>query len=163
MTGYSLGSIAKRHHLAGGDSRLRHRPGVRTAERRDICHLESRDARSRDLALQPGPQYRQQHRHLAGASPADSQHRHHALLSCGTCNPRQAPAWHNPAVAAAFGAHAAAGAALLDAAVNQQAAMIAYIDDFWFMLFLTLLVTPLLLLIRPPRGPVTEDAHAVMD
>ncbi len=73
------------------------------------------------------------------------------------------PAWHNPAVSAVFGAHAPAGAALLDAAVSQQAAMIAYIDDFWFMLFLTLLVTPLLLLIRPPRHAVTEDAQAVMD
>ena len=73
------------------------------------------------------------------------------------------PAWHNSAVSAAFGIHVPAGAALLDAAVDQQAAMIAYLDDFWFMLFLTLLVTPLLLLIRPPRGPVTEDAQAVID
>ncbi|MEO7206899.1 MAG: MDR family MFS transporter [Steroidobacteraceae bacterium] len=73
------------------------------------------------------------------------------------------PAWHNPAVTAVFGAHATAGAALLDGAVSRQAAMIAYIDDFWFMLFLTLLVTPLLLLIRPPRHAVAEDAHAVMD
>jgi DHA2 family multidrug resistance protein len=72
-------------------------------------------------------------------------------------------AWHNPAVAAAFDVHVPAAAALLDGAVNQQAAMIAYIDDFWFMLFLTLLVIPLLLLIRPPRGPVTEDPQAVMD
>jgi DHA2 family multidrug resistance protein len=72
-------------------------------------------------------------------------------------------AWHNPAVVAVFGAHAPTGAALLDGAVTQQAAMIAYIDDFWFMLLLTLLVTPLLLLIRPARGPVTEDAQAVMD
>ena len=72
-------------------------------------------------------------------------------------------AWHNPAVAAAFDVHVPAAAALLDGAVNQQAAMIAYIDDFWFMLFLTLLVVPLLLLIRPPRGPVTEDPQAVMD
>jgi MFS transporter, DHA2 family, multidrug resistance protein len=72
-------------------------------------------------------------------------------------------AWHNPAVAAAFDVHVPAAAALLDGAVNQQAAMIAYIDDFWFMLFLTLLVIPLLLLIRPPRRPVTEDPQAVMD
>jgi DHA2 family multidrug resistance protein len=72
-------------------------------------------------------------------------------------------AWHNPAVSAAFDVHVPAAAALLDGAVNQQAAMIAYIDDFWFMLFLTLLVTPLLLLIRPPRGPVKEDPQAVMD
>ena len=73
------------------------------------------------------------------------------------------PAWHNPAVAAVFGAQAPAGLALLEGAVSQQAAMIAYIDDFWFMLFLTLLVTPLLLLIRPPRAAATDAAQAVMD
>jgi DHA2 family multidrug resistance protein len=74
------------------------------------------------------------------------------------------PAWHNPAVAATFDAHSPSAAALLDGAVTQQAAMIAYIDDFWFMLFLTLLVVPLLLLIRPPRqGTAVPDAQAVMD
>src|SRR6202011_3906217 len=73
------------------------------------------------------------------------------------------PAWHNPAIAAAYGVHTPAGAALLERAVTQQAAMIAYIDDFWFMLFLTLLVIPLLLLIRPPRrGAVVEEPQAVM-
>ncbi|HEV7357395.1 MAG TPA: DHA2 family efflux MFS transporter permease subunit [Steroidobacteraceae bacterium] len=73
-------------------------------------------------------------------------------------------AWHNPAVAAAFDVHRAAGAALLDGAVTQQAAMIAYIDDFWFMLLLTLLVIPLLMLIRPPKhAAVVEEAQAVMD
>jgi DHA2 family multidrug resistance protein len=73
-------------------------------------------------------------------------------------------AWHNPAVAAAYGVHTPAGAALLDSAVTQQAAMIAYIDDFWFMLLLTVLVIPLLLLIRPPRrGTIVEDPQAVMD
>jgi DHA2 family multidrug resistance protein len=72
-------------------------------------------------------------------------------------------AWHNPAVAATF-RHAPNAAALLEGAVTQQAAMIAYIDDFWFMLFLTLLVIPLLLLIRPPqRGAAVEEAQAVMD
>jgi DHA2 family multidrug resistance protein len=73
-------------------------------------------------------------------------------------------AWNNPAVAAAYNVRTPAGAALLDSAVTQQAAMIAYIDDFWFMLFLTVLVTPLLLLIRPPRrGAIVEDPQAVMD
>ena len=73
-------------------------------------------------------------------------------------------AWHNPAVAAAYGVRTPAGAALLDGAVTQQAAMIAYIDDFWFMLLLTVLVMPLLLLIRPPRrGAIIEDPQAVMD
>jgi MFS transporter, DHA2 family, multidrug resistance protein len=73
-------------------------------------------------------------------------------------------AWHDPAVAAAYGGHSPAAAALLDSAVTQQAAMIAYIDDFWFMLFLTVLVTPLLLLIRPPRrGAIVEEPQGVID
>jgi MFS transporter, DHA2 family, multidrug resistance protein len=77
---------------------------------------------------------------------------------------RGSSAWNNPAVAATFDVHNPAGAALLDGAVTQQAAMIGYIDDFWFMLLLTLLVTPLLLLIRPPRrGNIVEDPQAIMD
>jgi DHA2 family multidrug resistance protein len=77
---------------------------------------------------------------------------------------RGSSAWNNPAVAAAFNVRVPTGAALLDGAVTQQAAMIAYIDDFWFMLFLTLLVTPLLLLIRPPRrGNLVEEPQAIMD
>lgn len=72
-------------------------------------------------------------------------------------------AWNNPAVSAAFSVHTPAGAALLDGAMTQQAAMIAYIDDFWFMLFLTLLVTPLLLLLKSPRHAAAEEPQAVMD
>jgi DHA2 family multidrug resistance protein len=75
------------------------------------------------------------------------------------------PAWNNPAIARAYDMSTSSGAAFLDSTVTQQAAMIAYIDDFWLMLFLTLAVTPLLLLIRPPSrtaAPAT-DAHAVMD
>ena len=37
--------------------------------------------------------------------------------------------------------------------------MIAYIDDFWLMLFLTLAVLPLLLLIRPPKRDQAPDAE----
>jgi len=74
-------------------------------------------------------------------------------------------AWNDPAIARAYDMSTAGGAALLDSSVTQQAAMIAYIDDFWLMLFLTLAVTPLLLLIRPPgRNDAPDaDAHAVMD
>jgi DHA2 family multidrug resistance protein len=74
-------------------------------------------------------------------------------------------AWNNPAVAQAYDVARSSGAAFLDATVTQQAAMIAYIDDFWLMLFLTLIVIPLLLLIRPPsrqRG-AELDAHAAME
>jgi MFS transporter, DHA2 family, multidrug resistance protein len=74
------------------------------------------------------------------------------------------PAWNNPAIASAYSVHTPAGAAFLESTVTRQAAMIAYIDDFWFMLFLTVLVMPLLLLIRPPRrGTIVEDPQAVID
>jgi DHA2 family multidrug resistance protein len=41
--------------------------------------------------------------------------------------------------------------------------MIAYIGDFWLMLVLTLLVMPLLFLIKPAQRGKAADAHAVMD
>ena len=74
------------------------------------------------------------------------------------------PAFHNPIVAKVFDTGSAGGAAFLDSAVTQQASMLAYIDDFWLMLFLTLAVTPLLLLIRPPgRQSAGGGAQAAMD
>jgi DHA2 family multidrug resistance protein len=45
---------------------------------------------------------------------------------------------------------------MVDNEINRQALMIAYIDDFWFMMILTLCVIPLLLLLkkgRKPEGP----------
>jgi len=44
--------------------------------------------------------------------------------------------------------------AALNAQVTAQAAMVAYLDDFYFMLVLTVLVIPLLLLVRTARAPV---------
>ena len=75
------------------------------------------------------------------------------------------PAWHNPAVARAYDLGTLGGAAFLDSTVTQQAAMMAYIDDFWLMLFLTLAVIPLLLFIRPPgrQTAAAVDTHAVVD
>jgi len=43
-----------------------------------------------------------------------------------------------------------AALAVADGMINRQAAMIAYIDDFWAMMWLTCLVIPLVLLIRTP-------------
>ncbi len=68
------------------------------------------------------------------------------------------PSWHNPAMAKAYDVGTSAGAAFLEGTVTRQAAMIAYIDDFWLMLFLTLAVTPLLLLIRPPERQKATDS-----
>ena len=48
-----------------------------------------------------------------------------------------------------------AGAAALNAEVSRQALMIAYLNDFRFMMFLALLCAPLLLLLRAAPKPTT--------
>jgi len=57
------------------------------------------------------------------------------------------------------------GAALLDQMVNQQAQIIAYVDDFKFMMLTTVPAILLLLLMRrPQRAAARSDEHAaVMD
>src|SRR3954466_11372387 len=42
---------------------------------------------------------------------------------------------------------------MMDAEINRQALMIAYIDDFWFMMILTLFAAPFLLLLKKGRKP----------
>jgi DHA2 family multidrug resistance protein len=73
------------------------------------------------------------------------------------------PAWNDPAVASAYDLGRSSGAAALDGMITQQSAMIAYLDDFRLMLYLTLAVIPLLLFIRAPKRAPAPDAHAVMD
>lgn len=73
------------------------------------------------------------------------------------------PTLDNSALAAAFHLPQPTGFIALNDEVTRQAAMIAYVDDFLFMLVLTVLVIPLLLLLRPPRrgGPVAADHVAL--
>jgi DHA2 family multidrug resistance protein len=72
------------------------------------------------------------------------------------------PAFQNPAVASLYNPHDALGQLLLNAEITRQATMIAYIDDFWLMLVMTLAVFPLLLIIRSPkRGAAVEQAVVV--
>jgi DHA2 family multidrug resistance protein len=74
------------------------------------------------------------------------------------------PAWNNPAVASAYDTTRLSGAAALDAMITQQSSMIAYVNDFRLMLYLTLAVIPLLLFIKTPsRAGAQADSHAVMD
>jgi DHA2 family multidrug resistance protein len=74
------------------------------------------------------------------------------------------PAWNNPAVASAYDTTHPSGAAALDAMITQQSSMIAYVNDFRLMLYLTLAVIPLLLFIKAPgRAGAPVDSHAVMD
>ena len=44
-----------------------------------------------------------------------------------------------------------AGLAMIDGEINRQAAMIAYINDFWLMGWLCLAPLPLVLLMRKPK------------
>jgi DHA2 family multidrug resistance protein len=50
---------------------------------------------------------------------------------------------------------------MMDNEINRQALMIAYIDDFWFMMILTLCVVPFLLLLKKGRKP--EGPAAIME
>ncbi len=70
------------------------------------------------------------------------------------------------AVSRAWDPASAHGAAALDHMVNQQAQIIAYIDDYKMMIFTTLPSLLLLLLLRRPRataGAPAEAAHAALD
>jgi len=58
-----------------------------------------------------------------------------------------------------FGVGADAIFGMIDGMINKQAAMVAYIDDFYLMAWITLLVLPLLLLIQRPKGKI-EIVHS---
>ena len=56
------------------------------------------------------------------------------------------------------------GRAMLDAIVTQQAAMLAYLNDFKLLMVLTLAVIPLILIIgRTRQAPGTKVEHATID
>ena len=58
----------------------------------------------------------------------------------------------DPSVSSAFGSIGQSALALIDAEVNRQAAMIAYLDDFKLIMILNLIGLPLLFLMRPPKA-----------
>lgn len=49
--------------------------------------------------------------------------------------------------------------AMLNGEVTRQAAMIAYLDNFQFMMILLILFMPLILLMKPPKGPPGQIPH----
>ncbi|KQN26477.1 disulfide bond formation protein DsbA [Sphingomonas sp. Leaf33] len=62
-----------------------------------------------------------------------------------------------------FGIAADAALTMIDAEVNRQAAMIAYIDDFWAMAIVTALSVPLVLFLKKPPKPVPGEKAAPVD
>jgi DHA2 family multidrug resistance protein len=79
------------------------------------------------------------------------------------------PIIHSPMFAATpYSLTAPSGIAALNATVTRQAAMVAYIDDFWLLMLLCLISIPLLLLLRdssPVRtaAPLPATAAAAAD
>jgi DHA2 family multidrug resistance protein len=72
-------------------------------------------------------------------------------------------AFSAPAVTRAFNPITAAGRAALDGAISMQAVIIAYIDDFKLLMILSILVMPLVLLLRKPAHVAPVDPSAVLE
>jgi DHA2 family multidrug resistance protein len=70
-------------------------------------------------------------------------------------------AFNNAAVMSAMSPWRASGRAALDQLIQGQAAVISYIDDFKLMMVLSLVVIPLVLLLRRAPAPTRSD-HAMM-
>jgi DHA2 family multidrug resistance protein len=74
----------------------------------------------------------------------------------------------NPTVraglAAALNPATTSGAMSLNAEITRQATMVAYVDDFRLMFFITIACVPMLLLMRPPKQPASgEPIHAAAE
>jgi DHA2 family multidrug resistance protein len=72
-----------------------------------------------------------------------------------------------PDVASVLNTGTDAGRAMLDAIVTQQAAVIAYANDFKLLMVLCILAMPLIFLIgkapRAPQGGQQQPAHVALD
>jgi MFS transporter, DHA2 family, multidrug resistance protein len=69
--------------------------------------------------------------------------------------------FEHPAIAHAWDPLTAAGRAALDAVITQQAQIIAYIDDYKFLMIATLAVLPLLIVFRKPAGAAPAEPIVV--
>ena len=67
----------------------------------------------------------------------------------------------DPIVSAILGGSTDTALAMANGIVNQQAAMIGYLNDFKLMMILTIAALPLALLLKRPKGPVKADADAM--
>ena len=66
----------------------------------------------------------------------------------------------DPNVLQALGGMGNAVMGMIDAEVNRQALMIAYLDDYWIMSIITACAIPLVLTLRKPKGPMVNDPGA---
>jgi DHA2 family multidrug resistance protein len=68
-----------------------------------------------------------------------------------------------PSILSTLGASGDTVIAMLDAEINRQAAMIAYIDDFHLMMIVSLATLPLIFLMRKPKAALPDDMPVVME
>jgi DHA2 family multidrug resistance protein len=68
-----------------------------------------------------------------------------------------------PDVSSIINTHSQTGLALLDELVTQQAAMIAYLNDFKLLMALTLAMIPLIFIISTAVGAAPKPEEAVID
>ncbi len=104
-------------------------------------------------AAQPDAQSRRQHRDLDFRDLADSEHPDRPFPACRAFAPGQ-PARPSPVSRGAVQPQQPVGLAALNAEVTRQASMVAYIDVFTSMMIIVAAMIPLLLVVRPPQGPV---------
>ncbi|HEX7877026.1 MAG TPA: DHA2 family efflux MFS transporter permease subunit [Sphingobium sp.] len=69
----------------------------------------------------------------------------------------------DPSMADRFGPFGGAAMMMLDGIVNKQAIMIAYLDDFQFMMIASGLLMPILLFIRPPARGAASSPPVMME
>jgi len=62
-----------------------------------------------------------------------------------------------------LGLHGAAVTAAIHAEINRQAGMIAYLDDFWLMMWIAIAASPFLLLLRKPKTASTEPPPLLVE
>lgn len=74
------------------------------------------------------------------------------------------PALQDAGVSTIYNLSSGAGMTALNGEITRQASMIAYVDDYWLMMILTLAVIPLLLFVQKPKlaAPAPVD-HAALD
>jgi MFS transporter, DHA2 family, multidrug resistance protein len=84
----------------------------------------------------------------------------HAELGAHVSNTR-AP-WLNAGLLEQLGIQAESAMKIIDTEINRQAAMVAYIDDYWVMMWAAIAVLPLVLLLKsagPSAEPHVPDMH----
>ena len=69
----------------------------------------------------------------------------------------------NPALDGGFDFDLPGAFAAMNAQISRQASMVSFVDAFWLLFVLTLVIIPLLLLMRGPRAGAAEGPTIHMD